>query len=1436
MRKQFVLLLLFFVAGKMMPQGMFSVKHYSMNEGLAYTMSKNIVQDSSGYIWLNTWNGIDKFDGYVFRNFKSYPKDKVKLNNNRIEGLSLNAEGNFWVQTYGQQLFLFDPQNEAFENVFAEKQQPLISLVKSLRNGITWAITESQDLYRIDDRNYRNPEGIRFFGHATHPYLGGSVHEIFLDSNGNEWVLTDKGVLTEGKKKIRSNRTFHFITEAGGTICLASRNGYLATYTPNGEFVSLNLPRKFNRINHLKKLDEDQIAIVTPGLIAIYNVKNQTTVLLPSPSGEEFSASGNTFYDSKGRIWAFASGKKIVCYDIKKNKRIVLDYPDFSKLRLIPNSTSFFHEDGYGEIWMLLEEGILCTYNRDENQLETAYYYDSSGKLSYYAVGGRDYLKDTQHNLWVCTRDGFDQISFRSKAYEQVGNSPDEEVRSVFQDKDKRLWMGIKNGKIELYDKEYNYIGNLNSDGKIVQSSDASFGANVYCIHQDDSGNIWLGSRDKGLFVLRPVSKERYNVTLYEPSQDPYSISSKSIYSILQDSKNRIWIGCYGGGLNLAETAAHGKIQFIHAGNKLKNYPVGQCGLVRYVYQSKNGIIMAGTSNGLITFSGQFNSPEEITFFYNSCTSDRSDCLSNSDVRHIFQDRNKNIYVSTFSGGIDITFDSSELLSDKIRFKNINKTSGLTSDLSLSVIEDKKGYIWVVSVNAFSRLNPATGHFDYFNKENLHIPLVMSEATPLVDTGGNLLFGTTNGALRILTDRIQHSTFVPPIVFTGISIQQGKNKTIRKKLLDKEGLVLARDERNVSISFAALDYSNPASILYAYRLKGNTNDWIYIEKNRSASFIDLPAGDHVFQIKSTNSDGVWMDNIVSLPIYVTPTFWETGFAWIIYAGGALLFVLLIILIISYISRLRKQVDFEQELTRLKLKFFTDISHELRTPLTLISNPIEEVLDHEPLSENGKELMHTARQNTERMLRLINQILDFRKIQNNKMKVHLEQVNISVLIEKVFHNFSTIAHQKQITYTLDNKEELCEIYTDTDKVEKIIFNLLSNAFKYTPNGRSVVLTSRFEKNKLLIQVKDEGTGFDIHKAERLFKRFETDNDANPNISSGIGLSLVKELVHLLHGSVDVESAKGAGSTFSVRLPIEYDVFEGDPNVELILSDSSKAEEHAEAEAAGQEHKETSILVIEDNEELRHFIKSILSKEYKVFEAANGKEGLEKTLKEFPSIVVSDVMMPEMDGVEYLNAVKKNHEVSHIPVILLTAKSSIDDQIKGMEYGADDYITKPFSSNYLKTKIASLIKQRELLREYYMSKGGEVRIQIQPSDKWEPSMPKVTNYDDEFITKVVQSIEDNIDDTDFKIETIAESLHMSRPVFYRKIKAIIGLSPIDFVKKIRIKRAVQLLDTRQFTIAEVAYRSGFSTPQYLSKVFKEQMGCSPTEYLQNQQEEK
>ena len=483
------------------------------------------------------------------------------------------------------------------------------------------------------------------------------------------------------------------------------------------------------------------------------------------------------------------------------------------------------------------------------------------------------------------------------------------------------------------------------------------------------------------------------------------------------------------------------------------------------------------------------------------------------------------------------------------------------------------------------------------------------------------------------------------------------------------------------------------------------------------------------------------------------------------------------------------------------------------------------------------------QNTERMLRLMNQILDFRKIQNQKMKLLIEETDLVPLLQKVMNSFRLIAEEKHINYRLHTKVESVYSWVDRDKFEKIFFNLLSNAFKYTPADKSITVSISTKEKAVKIEVADEGIGIAAEKQHSLFQRFESlvkQNILQP--SSGIGLSLVKEMVEMHHGTIEVDSQPGTGSRFTVILPLQKEVFEEDGQVEFILNDSLDSTPHpADSMQAIEETEEKeeqernsdnfSILVVEDNEELKAFLRNILSENYTVITASNGEEGLQRAADNLPDLIISDVMMPVMDGLEMVRLIKENNNICHIPIIVLSAKASLDDRIAGLEKGIDDYITKPFSATYLKTRIASLLRQRKALQEIYMNKlmeGKNSSSAAPVAGSLTPSQPQITPYDEQFMEKVMEFMEEQMDNAELTIDEFAEKLMLSRTIFYRKLKSIIGLTPVDFIREIRIKRAVQLIDSGEYNFSQVAYMTGFNDPKYFSKCFKKVIGITPSEY--------
>ena len=1113
-------------------------------------------------------------------------------------------------------------------------------------------------------------------------------------------------------------------------------------------------------------------------------------------------------------------------------------------------------EDHEGTLWVSPQKGHLCYYDRSSNQLKL-YFADENNPASLFAPSIRYYYADRQQNIWITNDRGVDKISFYPNNYQLHPIDNGLEIRAFLSDKQKRLWVASKKGNIRIYRPDGTLEGYLSPQGTIT-SQEVTFGKSVYCFMEDKEENIWMGTKKDGLILLKKKDNHSYQLQqfIHQP-ENTYSLSNNSVYSIIQDNRDNIWIACYGGGLNLLSKTHNGSINFIHSGNRLKNYPVSTALKIRHIAEAPDGVLLIGTTNGLLTFSNKFDQPEEIKFYHSNRIPNVDSSLSSNDVMQIFTDSRKNTYVITFTGGISQVI-SKNLLTEDIKFKSYTIKDGLASDLVLSMLEDTQKQLWVISENSISKFNTEQGTFENYGNNYFQRELNLTEAVPALTGQNRIVLGTNQGILEINTEQMKKSSYVPPIVFTGLKIQGSQ---LHVALDDIQELELEPSERNVTFQFAAIDYVNPDAIEYAYRLQGLEEEWNEAGKNRSATYINLPAGEYQLQIRSSNSDGVWTDNIRTLPIHVLPTFWETYWAWIFYIVMFILFTTIIVYILFYIYRLRHQVDLEQHLSNIKLRFFTDISHELRTPLTLISSPVSEILEHEVISSRVREHLNLVHKNTERMLRLVNQLLDFRKIQNKKMKVLIEKTELVSLLQKIMENFHLIAQEKKIDFQLHTDTDPIYAWVDRDKFEKIFFNLLSNAFKYTPNGKKVTINLITDSTQVTISVSDEGIGIAPEKQQSLFYRFET--LAQYNIlqpSSGIGLSLVRELIELHHGNIQVKSEPGSGSEFIVTFPKEEKVFKDDEQAEFILSDSdhiSSTMQVAAVAAAKEEEEDpgttissettymenenktdenddrTSILIVEDNNELRHFLWNILSETYTVFEATNGEEGLKYAQQHIPDLIISDVMMPVMDGLDMVKTIKADHDTCHIPIIILSAKSSLDDRIAGLEQGIDDYITKPFSSTYLKTRILSLLRQRKQLQDLYLSKLAEhTQEENNNINEWEPSQPQVTPYDEQFMQQVMSFMEEQMDNTDITIDDFANKLMLSRTVFYRKLKSIVGLTPVDFVCEMRIKRAAQLIERSEYSFSQIAYMTGFSDPKYFSRRFKKIMGVTPTEYKEKE----
>lgn len=1427
--------------------------HFSVYNGLAQRTVQDIAQDSKGFIWFSTWNGLNKFDGYTFKQYKAFPGDGCTLTSNRLSYITQTQTCDIWCQTYDLRAYLFDSQNEQFIDIlrpFEIENQQIYSVrsIYALPKGISWIVCE-QGAFRMEEQNCKEGKGITFYNPNHDILKGGEVATIYQDTDGDEWVLTSKGLSVIGKKQIQSSIPFKSINENNHQIYLISDNNQMAIYQPETQTLQFeDIPYSFSTINSIQNLGQDTIGLGTDNGLCLFFAKEKGYQLInPSTSGNPYPWVSSAFKDRYGELWLFSNLPGVTHYNLLTGEKWHHRTPKEDLPKAERSNRSLIFEDPQGVLWMIPQQGGLCYYDR-EQQLLKPYYRNYNDPSSKYSPVVLNYFLDKQGNFWSCNQWDITKISFFPESSQLQVIDSGFETRASFIDKENNLWVATKKGLIRVYYPDGNLKGYLTPEGNI-SSHTTFFSKNIYCFMEDDKGHIWMGSKSDGLFRLERAGNNNFHVHQFSHQEnDPYSISHNSIYSIFQDHQRRIWVGCHGGGLNLMEETPQGKIRFLHSGNHLKKYPKDHSSKIRYITEV-NRTLLIGTTEGLLTASCEFEDLEQLEFHRNIRIPDKASSLSSNDVTFIYTDSRKDTYVLTFTGGVNKIL-SKDLLNNQLEFKTYTTKDGLSSDLVQSIIEDAQGNLWVISENSLIRFYPEEESFESYDRKYFQQEFYFTEAAPIQNRHQQILLGTSTGLLKIHPEKLQKSTYTPPIVFTGFKTQ-GTLQNLHIDDLDE--LELKPTERNVTFQFAALDYVDSESIEYIYRMKGLEDDWNKAEKGRSATYINLPPGEYELQIRATNSDGVWMENARILPIIVLPTFWETYWAWGIYIIALLLFITAIVYIILYIYHLHHRINLEQQLTQIKLRFFTDISHELRTPLTLISSPVTEVLEHETLSSNARKQLTLVHKNTDRMLHLINQILDFRKIENKKMKVLLEKTDVILLLQKVMDSFRLIAEEKNIDFQLQTTQQSIYTWVDQDKIEKIIFNLLSNAFKYTPANKSITVNVSVEDDMLVILVMDKGIGIDPKKQQSLFQRFETlvkHNILRP--SSGIGLSLVKELIELHSGSIEVKSQLEVGSQFTVRLPMDQSVYQKSKNTEFILNDKPSLNETIEpaesiisdvspelithqTEYVPDKKEAISVLIVEDNVELRTFLSDILSGNYQVIEAINGEKGLECAQKQIPDLIISDIMMPVMDGLDMVKRIKEDRNICHIPIILLSAKSSLDDRIQGLEQGIDDYITKPFSATYLKTRIKSLLYQRKQLQEIYLNQWLEKQKENPvPIIEIEPSLPKITPFDDQFIEQVMKIMDKHMDNSKLTIDEFAQELNMGRTVFYQKLKSIIGLSPSNFIHEMRIKRAKQLIESGEYNISSIAYMTGFNDPKYFSKCFKKKYGVSPSEYNTSQKD--
>ncbi|OGU36963.1 MAG: hypothetical protein A2315_09230 [Ignavibacteria bacterium RIFOXYB2_FULL_35_12] len=1245
------------------------------------------------------------------------------------------------------------------------------------------------------------------------------------------------------------------------------------------------------RYNTLSVIYEDKAGILWIGSrlgLERFDPKSETFIhYTPNPIDTESNASNDVWSiceDKSGTLWV-GSGNGLYKFDRVKEKFTCLRHDSTNPGSQANHSVNAIYEDREGSLWFGTEAGL------DKLDFET-------GKFTHYAskYNVRYFCEDNAGILWLGTTEAILEFNLKDCTYSSYRinlDNPKDRINQICRDVvTGSLWIGTRFG---LY--------NFNRESK---KSIRYLSERIPAICNERSGALWIGTY---------TGIKRLNLTINPFKRYPMDDIA---HVILNGSEGVLWIYNYGFNWKKFEIRKNQLVQYSFGKNSLfyiwnsgadmslrtpdgglliqdtlgniifsldsswkdyidnasfgwktdKEYYVGGWTgyfgfwepktnrvvtikkfqqAIYWIFEDSFGLIWIATEMGkLFLYNQTDNSFKEfITDTKNPLS------LSGNRITQIYEDKKRRLWFATVNG-----LDRLERSTGN--FIHLTIKHGLASDNIRGILEDEHGNLWLNTPKGISKFDPETNKFkNYDVSYGLDLPADVYYGIGCKTKNGEMYFPGAKGFTRFHPDSIKDNPFIPPIVITSF-------KKFDKPSPYSNEIHLPYYENFISFEFAALSYIIPERNQYAYMMEGLDRDWVYSGTRRYASYPNLDPGEYVFKVKGSNNDGIWNETGTSISIIISPPWWKTTWAYILYS--------VLILSIIYITwkmqvrRIRMSHEYEMsqfeaqklhEVDEIKSRFFTNISHEFRTPLTLILGPIKQIIERTK-EEKTKEDLKVVHKNANRLLGLVNQLLDISKLESGGMKLQTAPRNIVSLLKALTLSFTSYAERKRITLKFNSSEDEIIAYIDKDKIEKIITNVLSNAFKFTPEGGRIgisisqgVANSPLERGTKAcpplagvcknaeIKITDTGIGIPSEKLPKIFDRFyQVDGShTREQEGTGIGLSLTKELVELHKGTIEVESEAGKGTTVTISIPLGKEHLKPEEICEKEADkdkDYDKEEDElvvdVEEEIQRKEHEKIGfkifekeslpiLLIVEDNSDVRNYIKNNLNKDYRILEAVDGEDGWNKSIKQIPDLIVSDVMMPNMDGFKLCEKLKSDERTSHIPVILLTAKAALQDKVEGYEIGADDYIMKPFETSELSARILNLIKQRERLHEHF-KKLGIIEFEEQ----------KITSLDKKFLQKVFEIINQNISDPMLGVELLMERLAISRSVLYRKIISLTGEPPGELIRRLRLNKAAKLIEQKYGNLSEIALEVGFSNPARFSESFKKQFGISPSHYEQ------
>lgn len=1317
----------------------------STKNNLPNSVIYNIEQDSLGFLWLSSDDGLFRYDGQNFQVYTSSPKNSNSLSNNSFLDMKLDSYGNPWL-LFPEELNKLDTKTGKITHY----RQKKIETSQQLYSGYEFAITPENNIF-ITSRN------------------GGL---LFLHNS-------DSSI----KNLIEYKKVFPAL----------SNNLEAIAYNNNCLFVG----KRYEGIYQIF-LNEDNSKILNVSKIA-------------NSEHLEFSI---IYPDNNNNLWVGTSNGLI---RVNLNNGKVNNFE--SKLRnnrFLPESEvlSLF-VDKRNNLWIgTRENGLsivpIAEIEDKEEQASSIRYTpaNNDGSLSNRCIN--KIFEDSDGNIWLGTYSGGIQfVTDYNKKIHSLNYIPGhpksishKKVWGITEDKNGNIWIGTDGGGIDVWHPQKGIIKRLNCANGLSDNA-------ILCATTTSNGELWIGTYRGGINRINPeTGKIRIYKNLPSATAGIYTSDIRIIY---QTPVGKIWIG----------TNANGVCYYNENNNSVINIPeLGNID-VRAFYQSSGNILWIGTlGSGLIKYNLLDKTIKTFKVEVNS-----ENCISSNSINYIAEGPNEKLWLGTEVGGLSCFNTETEY------FDNFDLRDGLANNSILSILNDSNGYLWVSTNVGISRFNPVDKSFINYNQENGVLPGEFLNSSCIKAANGTFYFGSSNGLNYFDPKFIEPSPVLPKVVFTELkifdeNIQPG-DEIIDKNIEYNPVIQLNHKQSVFTVGFQALQYPFAHKCQYSYMLDGYDGQWNMARINNSATYRQLPAGTYNLKVKASNADGVWSNEVASLQIKIIPPFWETTWAFIAYF---IIFVLIAISVFRFRMnqiKTRNQLHYEKKIRQQehkihleRLEFFTNISHELRTPLTMVECAVDDLKSSliNSRSSKVKESIKTASFHSTRLLELINQLLEFRRIETGNSQISVENININEWLSEYLSNFKELANNKEISIKLSMPLNTVSLFADPDKLSMILNNLLSNAFKFTPKKGTVKISIEEKENEIIIQVINSGSGISPKVLPNIFDRyFKT---GNRSTSTGIGLSLTKSLVELHQGQISVESVSGKETRFVLTFIKGSSHFKSEQIKSIADTNTQDDAIIEEVVTLENENENNIMLIIEDNPDISSMLAKKFVANFKVHIAENGDDGIELAHKLIPDIIISDIMMPGIQGTEVCARLKNSSKTSHIPIILLTAKGTIDDELTGLTTGADDYISKPFNFRILEARVHALIKNRINLANYFGDK--------EPSDEIVKPTNERQQQEHEFLEKAEQLILDKYLHSDSSVFKLAEDLNFSRSSLYRKIKMVTGKSINEFVRSVKIKKAAQLLATKNITVSEAAYKVGFNDLKYFRENFVKQIGETPSAF--------